>query len=272
MSSEPTIFDVAAVAGVSKSTVSNVVRGADEVSEPTRARVLEAISRLNYKPNAIARQFVKQRSTMIGVLVGDLDNPYYAQMSRVIERAAFRLGYTAMFCNIEGDDDLAVAGVEALLEQRVAGVVFLAFIERTPELEGSLRQAGIPIVFVGLHERWGDSVGPRDSEGGRLATNHCWSLVTGGSPTCGRPLVDPSGDRARLRGLPSRDEVGLCHVLPAALGWQPGAESFRVGRATVPFEQALRGAGCADRAVRLQRHRGDLADRGVRITRNASAV
>ena len=117
----PTIFDVAAAAGVSKSTVSNVVRGV-EVSETTRVRVLGAIERLNYKPNAIARQFVKQRTTMLGVLVGDLSNPYYAQMAQVAERAAFRCGYTTMFCNIEGEENIAVAGVEALLEHRVAGV------------------------------------------------------------------------------------------------------------------------------------------------------
>src|SRR5580693_100063 len=133
----PTIFDVAAVAGVSKSTVSNVVRGADEVSEQTRTRVLDAIARLQYTPNAIARQFVSQRTTILGVLVGDLGNPYYAHMARVVEREAFGHGYTAMFCNIEGDDHLAAAGVDALLEQRVAGVVFLAFSENTPNLEDS---------------------------------------------------------------------------------------------------------------------------------------
>ena len=64
----PTIFDVAADAGVSKSTVSNVVRGAEEVSEATRARVQRAIERLDYKPNAIARHFVQQRTTILGVL------------------------------------------------------------------------------------------------------------------------------------------------------------------------------------------------------------
>src|SRR5579863_930312 len=126
----PTILDVAAAAGVSKSTVSNVVRGV-EVSDATRARVLGAIERLNYKPNAIARQFVQQRTTMLGVLVGDLSNPYYAQMAQVAERAAFTHGYTAMFCNIEGEETIAVSGVNALLEHRVAGIVFLAFVAKT---------------------------------------------------------------------------------------------------------------------------------------------
>src|SRR5690348_8703558 len=98
----PTIHDVAAAAGVSKSTVSNVVRGADDVAEATRARVQAAIARLNYTPNAIARQFVQQRTMMLGVLVGDLSNPYHAQMTQVVERAASSHGYTTMFSNIEG--------------------------------------------------------------------------------------------------------------------------------------------------------------------------
>src|SRR6185312_15240802 len=80
-----TIFDVARAAGVSKSTVSNVVRGVDEVSAATR-------------------QFVRRRTTMIGVLVGDLGNAYHAQLARVVERALFRAGYTAVFCNIEGEE------------------------------------------------------------------------------------------------------------------------------------------------------------------------
>src|SRR5581483_10209368 len=139
-SKAPTILDVAAAAGVSKSTVSNVVRGV-EVSDATRARVQEAIARLNYKPNAIARQFVQQRTTMLGVLVGDLSNPYYAQMAQVVERAAFRYGYTTMFVNIEGADEIGVAGVDALLAHRVAGIVFLAFVARSSDVDMVLERA-----------------------------------------------------------------------------------------------------------------------------------
>jgi LacI family transcriptional regulator len=237
---DPTIFDVAAAAGVSKSTVSNVVRGAAEVSEATRRRVLEAIERLNYKPNAIARQFVQQRTTILGVLVGDLGNPYYAQMARVVEREAFRCGYTTMFCNIEGDADIAVAGVDALLEQRISGVVFLAFIERTAQLEESLRQANVPIVFLGLSEMWGDSVGPQDAEGGTLATDHLLSLGHRRIAYVRTPLVERSGDRARHRGYRTAlREAGV--VAPPALNWTPGSSTMRVGRRVLPLPDVLHG-------------------------------
>jgi LacI family transcriptional regulator len=236
----PTIHDVAAAAGVSKSTVSNVVRGAEEVSDATRARVQEAIARLNYKPNAIARQFVQQRTTMLGVLVGDLSNPYYAQMAQVVERAAFGRGYTTMFCNIEGAQDVAMTGVDALLQHRVAGIVFLAFIPRTGELEDALQRAGIPIVFLGLSERWSDSVGPRDRQGGRLATEH---LVELGHRRIGyvrTPLVEASGDRARHDGYRAALRGAGIAPLPV-YSWTPGASSIAVGRKAGELSTALRG-------------------------------
>ena len=208
------------------------------MSETTRVRVLGAIERLNYKPNAIARQFVKQRTTMLGVLVGDLSNPYYAQMAQVAERAAFRCGYTTMFCNIEGEENIAVAGVEALLEHRVAGVVFLAFVSGTSPLEDALKRTAVPIVFLGLSEQWGDSVGPQDTQGGRLATEHLLGLGHERIAYVRTPLVERSGDRARYAGYrAAMRKAGKTATGP--LQWEPGAAAVRAGRVTVELADAL---------------------------------
>ncbi len=236
----PTIFDVAAAAGVSKSTVSNVVRGVAEVSPTTRERVLEAIAQLNYKPNAIARQFVQQRTTILGVLLGDLSNPYYAQMAQVVEREAFRHGYTTMFCNIEGADDIAGAGADALLGHRVAGIVFLAFVSRRSQVNESLQRAGIPIVFLGLSESWGDSVGPHDSAGGRLATGHLLELGHRRIAYVRTPLVEESGDRARYTGYRTTMQAAGATPLPA-FRWHPGADTMTVGRQAISLERAIAG-------------------------------
>lgn len=238
----PTIFDVAAEAGVSKSTVSNVVRGVAEVSQATRERVLAAIARLDYRPNRIARQFVQQRTTILGVLLGDLSNPYYAQMAQVVERAAFRFGYTTMFCNIEGADDIATAGVDALLGHRVAGIVFLAFVARRSAINESLQRAGVPIVFLGLSESWGDSVGPEDAAGGRLATQHLLQLGHQRIGYVRTPLVERSGDQARYAGYRAAMRNAGRKPLPA-FAWSPGADVVRVGGRSLSFEEAIRGRG-----------------------------
>jgi LacI family transcriptional regulator len=235
----PTIFEVAALAGVSKSTVSNVIRGAPGVADATRERVLEAIERLGYRPNALARQFVTQRTTTLGVLVGDLDNPFYAEMAKLIERWAFHHGYLAMFCNIEGEDDLARSGVEALLEQRVAGVVFLASSGRSSVVEELVRQR-TPIVFVGLRDDSADSVAASDADGGRLATQH---LIDHGHEQIGyltTPAVEQRADRARYAGYRSAmKRAGLASR--TAIRWVPGSEEVRVGGRAVALAEVLSG-------------------------------
>jgi LacI family transcriptional regulator len=212
---DPTIFDVAALAGVSKSTVSNVVRGTDGVSAATRRRVQRAIEILGYRPNALARQFVRQRTTLLGVLVGDLDNPFYGDIAKRIERVAFDSGYTTMFCNIQSDEEgFAISRVEALLEQRPAAIVFLAFFGRSADIEAAIRDA-VPVVFAGLREDWGDSVSVSNSEGGAIATQHLLDLghrriayITTGS-------LERRAGTARLRGYQSAMRAAGAEHLPA---------------------------------------------------------
>ena len=80
----PTIFDVAKSAGVSKSTVSNVLQGKPNVNGEIRASVVEAMERLGYQVHAGAR-FLRQRSNVLGVVAGDLSNPFDAELAAIVE-------------------------------------------------------------------------------------------------------------------------------------------------------------------------------------------
>jgi DNA-binding LacI/PurR family transcriptional regulator len=234
----PTILDVAAEAGVSKSTVSNVVRGVAEIAPDTRVRVLQAIERLRYRPSGIARQFVQQRSTMLGVLLDDLSNPNNAQLAQGVERAAFGSGYTTMFCNIEGSSEGAMSGVEVLLSQRVAGIIMLASIEQGSAAYDALRDVGLPTVFVGLTGMWGDSVGPRDAEGARLATGHLLDLGHRRIAYVRTPLVERSGDQARSSGY--RETMRRRGLRPlSTFIWEPGSAAVRIDNRHVALERAL---------------------------------
>ena len=234
---------------------------------------------------------------MIGVLVGDLGNAYHAHLAQVVERALFRQGHTTVFCNIEGDEELAIAGVDALLEQRVAGFVLLALIERTPQLAESLRRTDIPMVAIGLRQEWTDSVGPNDREGGRLATQH---LVDLGHRRIGyvrTAMVEASGDRARHAGyVEAVRKAGVEPTAGAVVA--AGSDTIRVGRSAVPLARALRGPeaptavfvwndfgaiglieACEEAGIdgsrrpvggRVRRHRDGVASAGSRSRRSPS--
>jgi DNA-binding LacI/PurR family transcriptional regulator len=161
-------------------------------------------------------------------------------MAQVVERAAFGHGYTTMFCNIDGTDQPAITGVEALLQQRVAGIVFLSFVARTGELDDALQRADVPIVYLGLSERWADSVGPRDRQGGALAAEHLLELGHRRIAYVRTPLVETSGDRARHDGYRAALRRAGVPALPVHT-WTPGAATITVGREARELSSALRG-------------------------------
>jgi DNA-binding LacI/PurR family transcriptional regulator len=170
MSARPTIVDVAARSGVSKSTVSNVIRGAAAVSPGVRDRVLAAVTELGYRPNGIARQLVQQRTSTLGVLVGDLGNPFYGELVKLFERHAHTAGFTTMVCNTDGGAER----IEALLERRIAGVALLQ-VSGDPSID-VLRAEGVPVVVVSSTHPDVDSVGVDEDRGVSLAVGHLASL------------------------------------------------------------------------------------------------
>ena len=80
-------------AGVSTATVSHVINGTKYVTDDTRRRVLEAIERCEYHPNAHARSLASGRSNMLGLLISDISNPFFPELVKSIETAAFERGY-----------------------------------------------------------------------------------------------------------------------------------------------------------------------------------
>ena len=111
MTGRPTIVDVAERAGVSKSLVSLVMRNSPSVSDEKRERVLKAASELEYRPNAMARSLVRQRTYVIGVVISDFSNPFFAEVAGGIEEAALAADYRALFNS--GDRDAGERGAGA---------------------------------------------------------------------------------------------------------------------------------------------------------------
>jgi LacI family transcriptional regulator len=109
-----TIADVAAKAGVSTATVSRVLSGLGRASEATQARVLEAARDLGYRPSEVARSLKRRSTQTIGLIITDIENPYFPQLVRSVEDAARAAGYTVLLCNAADDPDREAAYLELL--------------------------------------------------------------------------------------------------------------------------------------------------------------
>ena len=195
----PTVLDVAAQAGVSKSTVSNVIRGAPSVAPDLRARVLEAVEALGYRPNGLARQLAQARSTTIGVVVGGFRNQFFSEMAVALERAASRRGYGVMLCNSEGQPDRELEGIERFLEHRVAGILMAT--SGAGERAEKILDTRCPIVFICDGVDWCDFVSVEDAAGTRLATEHLVALGHRRLAYLSHPSIEPVTASARLEGF-----------------------------------------------------------------------
>ena len=121
----PTMEDVAERADVSRALVSLVINGSPKVSEQKRRRVLEAARALGYRPNLMARSLAQQRTRIIGVLVNDLRNPFFAEVVEGVETAAESDEFGIVVLNGRRDRGRELAAVETLVQLQVEGLALV---------------------------------------------------------------------------------------------------------------------------------------------------
>src|ERR1700742_3423068 len=135
--------DIAREAGVSQATVSRVINGRGHIAAATRERVLAVIEAHGYSPNAMAKGLVTRSSSLVGVMVADVTNPFYPELIEAIDA---RLEAAGMQMILANDRDEAPA-VRVLEEQRVAGFAFISARLDSPSVE-RLVAARVPVVLV----------------------------------------------------------------------------------------------------------------------------
>ena len=121
-----TIADVAAKAGVSTATVSRVLAGVGRARPETQARVLEAARELGYRPSEVARSLKRRSTQTLGLIITDIENPYFPQLVRSVEDAARAAGYSVLLCNASDDPEREASYLDLLVERRVDGLVIAA--------------------------------------------------------------------------------------------------------------------------------------------------
>ena len=158
--SSSSLSHVAQAAGVSIATASRVLNGSSHpVSESTRDRVLAAARQLGYSPSALARALVTRRSRIIGVVVGDIVDAYFAEITRGVEDVAARSGYMTIVCSADRRTEIEIEQLAVLSDYQAEGVVFAGsgYLDdpRGPELAAAVeraRERGIRVVALATRD------------------------------------------------------------------------------------------------------------------------
>ena len=142
-----TIEDVAKHAGVSDATVSRVLSNKPHVREEVRSRVLSSVAELGYQPSRVARSLRAQRSQTIGLIISDIQNPFFTALVRAVEDVANANEHAIFLCNTDENIEKEKVYIDLMQAEHVAGVL----ITPTREAGGSTRKlldANIPVVVV----------------------------------------------------------------------------------------------------------------------------
>lgn len=214
MSESVSVVDVAARAGVSLGTVSNVLNRPDRVSPKTRERVLQAIEELGFVRNEAARQLRAGRSRTIGLVVLDVGNPFFTDLAAGAEAVAATANLSLVLCNSNDDTAREQHYLSMLQEQRAFGVLITPVGAVTTAME-EIRRMGTPVVLVdrGANKRQ-CSVSVNDFVGGELAVSHLIEQGHKRIAFVGGPIAINQVSR-RLEG--ARAALAAAGLPPAAL-------------------------------------------------------
>jgi len=139
------IKDVAEAAGVSTATVSRVLSGRGYVSDVARQKVETAVKKLNYRPNRVARSLREQKSRVIGLIISDIRNPFFSEITKAVEDAALAHSFSVLICNTNEDPTREANAIHLMIDEHVAGILI------SPTLTGgksltSFIKPGFPVV------------------------------------------------------------------------------------------------------------------------------
>lgn len=217
------IREVAKLAGVSPSTVSRVMNGTANVNEEKRQKVEKVILETGFKPNEAARTLYKKSAHIIGVIVPNIENPFFNAMARAIEQEAYVNGYRLTLCNSDNNLEKEKNSMELLGRMNADGIILLTNQEGLSE---EIRQCRIPVVAIDRQVHISNEVACIESDhyaGGRMAMEYllscgCKNIVNMQAPQ------DLSSARKRYQGyLDVCEEHGIIpRSIPCEFAFEDG--------------------------------------------------
>lgn len=176
---QATLIDIAATVGVAPMTVSRVVSGNGYVSEKTRQKVLQAVKEMNYRRNGVARNLKRQRTETIGLVIGDISNPYSTELANAVRETLSVQGFNLFICISEHSAKEDIIAFESLVNHSVDGLIVatrsnVAGDEHLREIVDSQ----VPVVVIGrdFQHEIVDYVSADNLHGGFEATQHLIDL------------------------------------------------------------------------------------------------
>jgi LacI family transcriptional regulator len=226
------IKDVAELADVSITTVSHVINQTRYVSDELTERVKKAMEELDYHPNSLARGLRSGKTKTIGLVIPDISNQFFAEISRKIEDKGFEHGYSVILCNTDDDPQKEKSYIDVLIDKKVEGIIFISAGAESNNLEKTI-EFNIPIVVVDrdIKEINSDIVLVDNSIGGFEATRYLIGLghrriacIAGPSP------ITPSAQRIagykralQEAGIP----VDTSLIIPGDFRYESGDKAMR---------------------------------------------
>lgn len=224
--------DVAAVAGVSITSVSHVLNGTRPVSDSLRKKVMDAVAATDYSPNMLARSLATRSTAVIGIVMSFLSNPFFAPLVASIERKARKHGYMPLLSDNHEDPDVEYNQVKLMLDHQVDGVIFAPVSDRDSRVLDMLASRKTPTVLI---DRFSDS---RFDDIG----------VSNAEPTA--KLVTHLASLGHTRIGFVQGKAGLSTTSERLAGYRQGLAAARL-----PFDRRLVGSG---------RSQADAAEQAVR--------
>ncbi|MDX5932942.1 LacI family DNA-binding transcriptional regulator [Acidiphilium acidophilum] len=215
-----TMRDVAALAGVSISTISHVLNGTRAVPATTRARVAQAIETTGYTPNSVARSLKRAETRTIGIAIGDITNPHFTAVVDAIEAAARAQGYTVILVGISESAEREIEGLDALLGRRVDGLILAPSADGGSTVLDRVRRHNIPVVQID-----------------RVASASCDAVV----------VANADGARRLMRHVAAcgHRRIGMLTGLPGLSSTRERINGYRAGLrdAGIAYDAALLACG-----------------------------
>ncbi|MGC9268664.1 LacI family DNA-binding transcriptional regulator [Acidiphilium sp.] len=206
-----TMRDVAALAGVSISTISHVLNATRTVPEATRDRVAKAIAATGYTQNSVARSLKRAETRTIGIAIGDITNPHFTAVVDGIETAARARGYTVLLVGISESAAREIEGLDALLGRRVDGLILAPSADGGSAVLDRVQRHNVPIVQIDrVASTDYDAVVVANADGARRLVRHV--------AQCGHRRI------GMLTGLP-----GLSSTRERINGYRAGLRDAGIG-------------------------------------------